>query len=180
MGNTFAGKVWKFGHDINTDLVIPNFAVLMTVEEQLEHCFAANRPGWVKEVGPGDVLVVGRNFGVGSARNIGAVFAGLGIAGIVAESFNGLGLRNCVNAGMPVLTCTGALDAFEEGDTAEVAWTTGEVRNATSGATLQGSPVPPALQRIIESGGVEGVLRSEGYLAVPVSVRSGNDSEKKG
>ena len=84
MSNTFSGKVWKFGDDINTDLVIPNFAVLMTVEEQLAHCFSANRPGWVDEVQPGDAMVVGRNFGVGSARNIGAGFAGLGIVGIVA------------------------------------------------------------------------------------------------
>ena len=50
MANTFTGKVWKFGDDINTDLVIPNFAVLMPLEEQLQHCFSANRPGWVDEV----------------------------------------------------------------------------------------------------------------------------------
>jgi 3-isopropylmalate/(R)-2-methylmalate dehydratase small subunit len=165
MANTFSGKVWKFDHDINTDLVIPNFAVLMTVEEQLEHCFSANRPGWVAEVQPGDVLVVGRNFGVGSARNIGAVFHGLGIAGIVAESFNGLGLRNCINSGMPSLPCAGVLDSFDEGDVADVDWTTGAVRNATTGVTLTGNPVPVALQQIVLGGGVEGVLRSEGYLA---------------
>ncbi|HET6951028.1 MAG TPA: hypothetical protein VFI47_11670 [Acidimicrobiales bacterium] len=165
MANTFSGKVWKFEHDINTDLVIPNFAVLMTVEEQLQHCFSANRPGWVDEVEAGDVMVVGRNFGVGSARNIGAVFAGLGISGIVAESFNGLGLRNCINAGMPSLSCPGVLDAFDEGDVAEVDWTTGEVRNVTTGATLRGNPIPPQLQRIVAAGGVEDVLRSEGYLA---------------
>ncbi len=165
MGKTFSGRVWKFGHDINTDLVIPNFAVLMPVDEQLQHCFSANRPGWVDEVGAGDVLVVGRNFGVGSARNIGAVFKGLGIAGVVAESFNGLGLRNCVNVGMPSLPCEGALDAFEEGDIAEVGWTTGAVRNATGGATLQGTPIPPQLQKLVAAGGVEDVLRAEGYLA---------------
>jgi 3-isopropylmalate/(R)-2-methylmalate dehydratase small subunit len=165
MANTFSGKVWKFGHDINTDLVIPNFAVLMPVDEQLQHCFSANRPGWVDEVGAGDVLVVGRNFGVGSARNIGAVFKGLGIAGIVAESFNGLGLRNCINVGMPSLPCEGALDAFEEGDIAEVDWTTGAVRNATGVATLQGSPIPLQLQNLVAAGGVEDVLRAEGYLA---------------
>ena len=165
MANTFSGKVWKFGHDINTDLVIPNFAVLMPVDEQLQHCFSANRPGWVDEVAAGDVLVVGRNFGVGSARNIGAVFKGLGIAGIVAESFNGLGLRNCINVGMPSLPCEGALDAFEEGDMAEVDWTTGAVRNATGGATLQGTPIPLQLQNLVAAGGVEDVLRAEGYLA---------------
>jgi len=163
--STFSGKVWTFEHDINTDLVIPNFAVLMPVEEQLAHCFSANRPGWFDEVQPGDVLVVGRNFGVGSARNIGAIFHGLGISGIVAESFNGLGLRNCINAGMPSLPCPGVLDAFEEGHVAEVDWTTGAVRNATTGAELQGNPIPPQLQRIVAAGGVEDVLRSEGYLA---------------
>ena len=165
MSSTFSGKVWKFGHDINTDLVIPNFAVLMSVEEQLPHCFSANRPGWVDEVAAGDVLVVGRNFGVGSARNIGAVFRGLGIAGIVAESFNGLGLRNCINVGMPSLPCEGVLDIFEEGDTAEVDWTSGAVRNATSGASLQGAPIPPQLQQLVAAGGVEDVLRAQGYLA---------------
>ena len=165
MSDTFTGKVWKFEHDINTDLVIPNFAVLMPVEEQLQHCFSANRPGWVDEVQPGDALVVGRNFGVGSARNIGAIFRALGVSGIVAESFNGLGLRNCINVGMPSLPCAGVLDIFDEGHVAEVDWTTGAVRNATTGATLQGSPIPPQLQFIIQSGGVEDVLRSEGYLA---------------
>ena len=165
MANTFTGKVWKFGHDINTDLVIPNFAVLMPVEEQLQHCFNANRPGWVDEVQPGDVLVVGRNFGVGSARNIGAIFHGLGIAGIVAESFNGLGLRNCINAGMPSLPCPGVLDLFEEGQVADVDWTVGSVHNSTTGASLEGSPIPEQLQAIILGGGVEGVLRTEGYLA---------------
>jgi 3-isopropylmalate/(R)-2-methylmalate dehydratase small subunit len=165
MATTFTGKAWKFGHDINTDLVIPNFAVLMPVEEQLRHCFSANRPGWVDEVQPGDVLVVGRNFGVGSARNIGAVFAGLGIGGVVAESFNGLGLRNCINAGLPSLPCAGVLDMFGEGDVADVDWTTGAVRNVTTGATAQGNPIPRQLQDVVLGGGVEGVLRSEGYLA---------------
>jgi 3-isopropylmalate/(R)-2-methylmalate dehydratase small subunit len=169
---TFRGRVWVFGHDINTDLVIPNFAVLMPLNEQLEHCFSANRPGWVDEVERGDVLVVGRNFGVGSARNIGAVFHALGIAGVVAESFNGLGLRNCINAGLPPLPCPGVLDVIEEGDVVAADWATGEVRNTTSGATATGDPIPPQLRDIILGGGVEGVLRREGYLAeaAPVEI----------
>jgi 3-isopropylmalate/(R)-2-methylmalate dehydratase small subunit len=165
MSTQFSGKVWKFGDDINTDLVIPNFAVLMPVAEQLQHCFSANRPEWVDEVQPGDVLIVGRNFGVGSARNIGAIFHGLGISGIVAESFNGLGLRNCINVGLPSLPCAGVTEIFAEGDQAQVDWTTGDVRNATTGANLTGSPVPKALQDIVLGGGVEGVLRREGYLS---------------
>jgi 3-isopropylmalate/(R)-2-methylmalate dehydratase small subunit len=167
VAHTFTGRVWRFGDDINTDLVIPNFAVLMPLEDQLQHCFSANRPGWVAEVQPGDVLVAGRNFGVGSARNIGAVFHRLGVGGIVAESFNGLGLRNCINAGLPTLPCPGVLTVFEEGDKAEVEWMTGDVRNVTTGATAKGIPLPKPLQDIVIGGGVENLLRREGYLAGP-------------
>ena len=165
MANTFKGKVWKFGDDINTDLVIPNFAIMLPLAEQRAHCFSANRPGWVKEVRPGDVLIAGTNFGVGSGRAIGDVFLQLGIAGIVAESFNGLGLRNCINVGLPVLPCKGIVAAFVEGDVAEVDWTTGAVRNVSRATKLQGQPIPQPLQDIVQAGGVEVVLRNEGFLA---------------
>jgi 3-isopropylmalate/(R)-2-methylmalate dehydratase small subunit len=165
MANTFTGKVWKFGDDINTDLVIPNFALLWTHADAAPYCFSANRPGWVDEMSPGDVLIGGRNFGVGSARDIGAVFRILGISGVVAETFNGLGLRNCVNAGLPSLPCAGVSDAFDEGDIAEVDWTVGVVKNLTKGTTVLGNPIPKGLQEIIDGGGVESMLRAEGYLA---------------
>ena len=165
VSGSFTGKVWKFEDDINTDLVIPGFAVMWTLEEQLPHCFSANRPGWVDEVQQGDVLIAGRNFGVGSARPIGDVLRDNGISGVVADSFNGLGLRNCINAGLPSLPCPGILDAFDEGDVAEVDWTTGDVRNVTKGTALRGNPVPVPLQDIVKAGGVEAVLRNEGYLA---------------
>lgn len=165
MSTTFSGKVWKFGDDINTDLVIPNFAILLPVEEQLQYCFSANRPGWVDEVQPGDVLIGGRNLGVGSARDIGAVWKGLGISGVVAESFNGLGLRNCVNSGLPSLPCPGIVGAVDEGDVVEVDWLSGVVTNVTKGTTIQGNPVPKPLADIILGGGVEKVLRAEGFLA---------------
>jgi 3-isopropylmalate/(R)-2-methylmalate dehydratase small subunit len=165
MSKKVTGKVWKFGSDINTDLVIPNFAIYMKREEQPQHCFVANRPGWVDEVKPGDILIAGTNFGVGSGRPIGDVFVQLGVVAVVAESFNGLGLRNCVNAGLASLPCTGILDAFDEGDIAEVDWGTGEVRNLTKGTALKGQALPQEIQTIVEVGGVEVVLRKEGFLA---------------
>jgi 3-isopropylmalate/(R)-2-methylmalate dehydratase small subunit len=163
--NIIKGKVWRFGHDIDTDLIIPNFAIPLPRLEQPQFCFNANRPGWVNEVKAGDVLIAGRNFGVGSGRPIGDVFALLGIGAIIAESFNGLGLRNCINVGIPCLPCFGILDAFEEGDSAELDWTTGRVRNESKGSVLQGQPLPDVLQSIVQAGGVEVILRREGYLA---------------
>jgi 3-isopropylmalate/(R)-2-methylmalate dehydratase small subunit len=158
------GRVWKFGDDINTDLVIPGFAIFMPADEQPRHCFSANRPGWVDEVAEGDVLLAGRNFGVGSGRPIGEVFVRLGIKAVVAESFNGLGLRNCVNVGLPSLPCPRILGSFDEGDIAEVDAVTGVVRNLTSGVSITGNPLPPAIQEIVEAGGVEARLRASGHL----------------
>jgi 3-isopropylmalate/(R)-2-methylmalate dehydratase small subunit len=158
------GKVWKFGSDINTDLVIPNFAIYMSRKEQPQHCFVANRPGWVNEVKPGDILIAGSNFGVGSGRPIGDVFVDLGVSAVVAESFNGLGLRNCINAGLPSLPCRGVLDAFDEGDIAEIDWGTGEVRNLTKGTVVMGQALPQELQTIVEVGGVEVMLKKNGYI----------------
>jgi 3-isopropylmalate/(R)-2-methylmalate dehydratase small subunit len=163
--STVTGRVWTFGDDINTDLIIPGFAILLPREEQPQHCFSANRPGWVDEVSEGDVLLAGRNFGVGSGRAIGDVFVQLGINCVVAESFNGLGLRNCINAGLPSLPCPGILDAFDEGDIAEVDWMSGAVRNVTQDRVLQGQPLPPALRDIVTAGGVEAMLRADGYLS---------------
>jgi 3-isopropylmalate/(R)-2-methylmalate dehydratase small subunit len=167
MASSFSGKVWMFGDDINTDLVIPGYALFMPPEQQRRQCFSANRPGWVDEVQPGDVLIAGRNFGVRSARAIGDIFVGLGIVGIVAESFNGLGLRNCVNVGLPVLPRPGVTAAFEEGEIAKVDWHSGRVENLTKGTTIDGQPIPAVLCDIVEAGGVEEMLRRQGYLLAP-------------
>jgi 3-isopropylmalate/(R)-2-methylmalate dehydratase small subunit len=169
VASIFSGKVWIFGDDINTDLIIPGYALFMPPEEQRRQCFSAHRPGWVDEVQPGDVLIGGRNFGVGSARAIGDIFVGFGIAGIIAESFNGLGLRNCINVGLPVLPCPGVTAAFEEGDVARVDWHSGRVENLTKSTTIDGQPIPPTLRNIVEAGGVEQMLRREGYLLAPSS-----------
>jgi 3-isopropylmalate/(R)-2-methylmalate dehydratase small subunit len=163
--SNFGGRVWKFGDDIDTDLIIPGFAIFLDRAGQMEACMSANRPGWSAQVQPGDVILAGHNFGVGSGRPIGNVFKYFGIAGIIAESFNGLGMRNCINVGLPLLSCVGILDAFEEGDVVEADWGDGRVVNASKGTSLTGQPVPGALQEIIAGGGVEQMLRKEGFLS---------------
>src|SRR5262249_37663188 len=133
-GEVQAGRVWKFGNDINTDLIMPSYARTATLEEQVRAVFAANRPGWVEQVRRGDFLIAGRNFGIGSSRPGARSLRNAGIACILAESINGLCFRNCVNYGLLALECPGVWSAFEEGQTAEVRLSDFSVTNRETGA----------------------------------------------
>ena len=159
------GRVWKFGDDINTDLMYPGFVHAMPEAEQAKYCFSANRPGWVDLVQEGDIVLGGRNFGTGSSRPAARSLRNVGIRCLLAESINGLFLRNAVNYGLPALALPGVAAAFAEGDVAEVDVTLGTVRNARTGAEFQGTPLPPMLCEIIAAGGLVPLLRQRGYLA---------------
>lgn len=161
----FKARVWKFPDNINTDLILPNRAFYLTPAEQVKFVFSANRPGWVDQVAPGDILVGGRNFGMGSSRPAARSLRNLKLACLVAESINGLFLRNSVNFGFPALECRGIGAAFEEGDVAEVSFDDYKVRNQRTGAVLDAEPLPETLRRLMQAGGLFPLLESEGYLA---------------
>lgn len=152
------GRVWKFGDDINTDLISPSASFRMPLEKQHTLVFSALRPDWIKEVREGDIIIAGANFGVGSGRPIGRYLRACGITGVVASSFNGLGLRNCINFELPAIGCTGVDSIFEDGDTAHIDFTTGEVRNMTNNKSLQGNPLPDLFKDILLGGGIVPML----------------------
>ena len=102
-----AGRVWTFGDNINTDLMLPGSLLFATEDEQKRAVFSANRPGWVDEVRPGDIIVGGLNYGMGSSRPAARSLRNLGIAALVAESINGLFFRNAVNFGLVAFECPG-------------------------------------------------------------------------
>jgi|SoiMethySBSTD1v2_1073268.scaffolds.fasta_scaffold44802_2 3-isopropylmalate/(R)-2-methylmalate dehydratase small subunit len=158
------GRVWKFGDNINTDLMLPHTAFRMPKAEQHTLCFEAIRPGWVKEVKPGDLIVAGENFGMGSGRPVGTILVACGIAGVVAEAINGLCLRNCVNFSLPAIDCPGVTAIFEDGDTARIDYLSGRVENLTNGKSLQGKPLASLLADIVLAGGVVPMLVREGYV----------------
>ena len=158
------GRVWKFGDNINTDLIYPNVALNLSAEERWKWVFSANRPGWVEQVESGDIIVGGCNFGTGSARPGAVVFQELKLGGLVAHSINGVFFRNCINYGFPALQCAGVAEAFEEGDVAEIDLEAGTVKNLRSAQMLQGVKLPQAMVKIIEAGGIVPLLRKEGYL----------------
>jgi 3-isopropylmalate/(R)-2-methylmalate dehydratase small subunit len=158
------GRVWVFGDDLNTDAMYPAFAMKMDPPEAARHIFYEVRPGWTDEVSAGDIVVAGRNFGVGSSRPVAALFAELGVAGLVAAEFNSLFFRNAVNAGLPAMTIPDATDVFSDGDTGTFDLTDGSWSNDTTGASGTVPVLPDLILDIIASGGVMPRLAAQGYL----------------
>src|SRR5258708_20360828 len=111
------GRVWVFRDNLNTDAMYPAFAMKMDPPEAAKHVFYEVRPGWTDQVSPGDIVVAGKNFGLGSSRPVAALFTDLGVAGLVAEEFNSLFFRNAVNAGLPAMSVPDATPVFTEGAT---------------------------------------------------------------
>ena len=158
------GKVWIFGDEINTDLIFPHSAFRSDPEEKCRLCMSDNRPGWSDQVQKGDILIAGKNFGTGSSRPGAVVLKRLGLAGMAAESFNGLFFRNCIAYGFPALTVPGITKAFAEGDEAQIDFGKGTVTNLRTGEELTGNKLPKEMLDILEADGIEGVLKQKGYI----------------
>jgi 3-isopropylmalate/(R)-2-methylmalate dehydratase small subunit len=122
------------------------------------------RPGWTNQVEAGDIVIAGKNFGLGSSRPVASLFRHLGVAALVAEEFNSLFLRNAVNAGLPALTAPGVTKLFRDGETGSFDIATGAYRNETTGVSGQARPLPPLVLEILQSGGVLPRLAEQGYL----------------
>src|SRR6185436_13750087 len=160
----FEARVWKFPDNINTDLIIPSGSIYLSAQEQARLAFSASRPGWVDEVRPGDIMIAGRNFGLGSSRPAARSLKLLGLSCVVAESINGLMFRNCINYAFPALECPGIAAAFEEGDVARVDFSAATVRNTRSGTTLTARRLPPKLLDLLEAGGIYALLEKQGII----------------
>ncbi len=166
MSDVVKGRVWKFGDNINTDLMLPGDVHTASEEVQAKHVFAANRPGWVDEMRPGDIIIGGRNYGTGSSRPAARSLRNIGIACVVADSINGLFFRNCVNFGLLALECEGVSELFpEEGQIAQVDLNKFSVVNLTTGKSLRAQPVPGNLLTLMRGGGIYPVLEREGLIA---------------
>jgi len=168
MSTIISGRVWKFGDNINTDLMLPGDVHAGTEEEQAKAVFAANRPGWINEMARGDIIVGGRNYGTGSSRPAARSLRNIGIACLIADSINSLFFRNSVNFGLVALECPGVSEAFEELQIAEVSLTDFTVKNRATGKVLQALVVPPNMLVLMQGGGIYPVLEREGLIAPKV------------
>jgi 3-isopropylmalate/(R)-2-methylmalate dehydratase small subunit len=158
------GRVWVFGHGLTTDDMYPPDAMKLDLPEAAKQVFYNVRPDWTGQVRPGDLVVAGRNFGLGSSRPVAALFRQLGVAALIAEEFNSLFFRNAVNAGLPAMTVPEATGIFHDGDVATIDLATGSWSNQTTQITGTVPVLPDLLLEIIAGGGVLPRLAQQGYL----------------
>lgn len=158
-------RAWVFGDDLDTDQMVPGrYAPFMVGQDRFHtYAFCDARPGFAKEVRPGDVLVGGENFGCGSSREY-AVLAlkRLGVGGIVAKSFARIFFRNCINLGIPVLESPDAVERVSDGDDVTLDATAGILRAPSGDVALR--PLAPFAKEILDAGGVVAYLREHGDL----------------
>ena len=148
------GRVWKFGDEINTDVMAPGIYFKLPIEEAILHCLEAVDPKFAQAVQPGDIVVAGHNFGVGSAREQAAMaFSGLQVGAILAVSFARIFYRNVLNLGVPALILPQATEINAE-DQVRVDPVAGRVENLTQNVVYSVEPIPAHLMEMINAGGL--------------------------
>ncbi len=162
LNRVIRGRVWKFGDSVDTDSINP-FYKYPTMEELKQHTLESFRPEFPKEVKPGDLIVGGRNFGCGSHRPA-TVLREVGVAAIVVESASRLFLRNTIALPMPIYVAPGIAGIVQDGETLEIDYQAGRVRNVATGRTIPIPRFPPMIEQIYECGGLPQLARQR-YLA---------------
>lgn len=162
MKQRFTGKVWKYGDNINTDVIFPGKYTYqkMTPEEMAKHALEDLDPEFTSKVSSGDILVAGKNFGMGSSREQAAVaIKAAGISVIIARSFARIYFRNAINAGMPAIRCPEAVDAIDAGDIVTVDMESGTI--STPNGEFSFPAYPPTVMEILEHNGLIPFIKSK-------------------
>jgi 3-isopropylmalate/(R)-2-methylmalate dehydratase small subunit len=163
-GQLIEGRAWVFGDDVNTDDMYPGFAMRLPVDQAAQLMFNGSRPDWPSLVQPGDIVVGGRNFGLGSSRPVAELFRALKVGALVAERFNSLFYRNCINYGLPALTIPQVREHVTEGDRLRLDVSQARLTNLTNGIEYQAIPLPDFLQEILTAGGLVAQLTTAGLI----------------
>lgn len=151
------GKTIKYGHNVDTDVIIPARYLNTTDEKELaSHCMEDIDKTFAARVAEGyKVVVAGRNFGCGSSREHAPLaIKASGVSCVIAEDFARIFYRNSINIGLPIVESPEAVAAIDDGDEVEVFFDEGVIRNLTKSKEFKIAPFPPFLQTIIASGGL--------------------------
>ena len=159
------GRGFKFGDNISTDLIAPGryFHLRSNMAELAKHVLEDADPGFASKVKPGDIVVGGRNFGLGSSREHAPTIMKIaGIGAVLAKSFARIFYRNSINIGLPVLICD--TDKIDEGDMLEIDLRKGVVRNLTKNLEISFNPLPEVMIKILSDGGlVDHITKNKGF-----------------
>jgi 3-isopropylmalate/(R)-2-methylmalate dehydratase small subunit len=161
------GRAFKFGDDISTDLIVPGRLAHMrsNLAELAKHVMEDADPSFASRVRPGDFVVAGRNFGLGSSReHAPAVIKMVGVSAVLAQSAARIFFRNAINVGLPVLICD--TSKIADGDEIEVDLAVSTVRDLSNGAQLSSGRIPEVMLRILEEGGLVEYIKKYGDFEV--------------
>jgi 3-isopropylmalate/(R)-2-methylmalate dehydratase small subunit len=155
-----SGRIYKFGDNVNSDIIIAGRYLIYIEPAQLaKHAFEMLGEGFPEKLRSFDILVAGRNFGCGSAREQAATaIQGLGIKAVVAASFARTFYRNAINDGLPIVECPAAYEAVAEGDQISIDLGKGILSHA--GREYGFPKMPESVGKIIELGGLANYLKS--------------------
>jgi len=169
------GRVWRFGNDVDTDVIIPVKYCTSTDPQELgRHCMEGIDPDFPRKIRPGDIMVANKNFGCGSSREPAPIaIKAVGISCVIAKTFARIFYRNAFNVGLPLLECEDASDHIEEGHEIEVNLDTGTIRDLYLRQSFQAKPVPPFMQDLLRDGGLMN------HLAKKLNLRGEPGSRKE-
>ena len=156
------GKVFKYGDNVDTDVIIPaRYLNAPSPEELAKHCMEDIDPAFATTVQPGDIIVGGANFGCGSSREHAPIsIRACGVACVIAASFARIFYRNSINIGFPILECPEAAAAVQNGDTISVDFATGVIHDDTTGEEFKAVAFPAFINHIIEHNGLLPYLKA--------------------
>ena len=157
-----SGKVFKYGDNVDTDVIIPaRYLNAPSPEELAKHCMEDIDASFATTVKPGDIMVGGANFGCGSSREHAPIsIRACGVRCVIAASFARIFYRNAINIGFPILECPEAAAAINNGDTVSVDFATGKIIDETTGETFQAVALPPFIEKIVEHNGLLPYLKA--------------------
>lgn len=157
----FEGRAWKFGGNVDTDVIIPAKYLSATDAAELgEHCMEGLRPDFSRQVAKGDIIVALDNFGCGSSREHAPMaIKGCGLACVVASSFARIFYRNAINTGLPIIESAEAASSIEDGDRLLIDMDAGKLIDVTKGTSFTISSYPGFIREIISDGGLMEYIR---------------------
>lgn len=157
------GRAWKFGNNIDTDLIIPaRYLTTSDPEELAKYAMEDADPEWTDKMRKGDFIVAGENFGCGSSREHAAIaLKAAKVSAVIAKSFARIFYRNAINIGLPILESPEAAEEIKEGNEIEVELAPGTINDLTTGKSYKAQPFPEFIQKIIKAGGLINYIREK-------------------